>query len=90
VWWEYVLRDDGNTEVAEQTFGKLDKFASAVKAMRAAMGRLFIMRMVDIHNTKITADLTRKGMHPYPASHARAMPPARYWECAVFGDSSGI
>lgn len=88
VWTEYVLRDEGNSEVCEQTFAKFDNFAPAVKSMRGAMGRLYIMRMVDVHNLKITADLGRKGRNPHPAEFTRAVPRPRYWQVAAFGDSN--
>ena len=45
LWTEYVVRDDANTEVAEQTFAKFDMFAPAVKGMRSAVARLFIARI---------------------------------------------
>ena len=46
------------------------------------------MRLVDVHNLKITADLTRKGMQPNPAQCSRGMPRPLYWEYAAFGVSN--
>jgi len=87
LWTEYVVRDDANTEVAEQTFAKFDMFAPAVKGMRSAVARLFIARMVDVHNLKITADLARKGLNPHPAKCTGSWPRPRYWQYAAFGDA---
>ncbi len=76
-WWEHTVRDLGNTEVAEQTFAKFRVFGQQVKLMRASWARVFLMRMRDQHNLKVTASLAAKGVATLPAVAPRRMASSR-------------
>lgn len=64
VWFEYVLEDHGNTEVAEQTFSKLLKYKGVMRNMRMWHALFFLTIMVEHLNHDTHCGLVRSGKNP--------------------------
>jgi hypothetical protein len=61
---EYKVEDKGNTEVAEQTFSRVQVFGRVMYTMMAVMGDFFLMEMLIAHDDYVTKGLVRKHMNP--------------------------
>lgn len=66
-FWEFVVRDMGNTEVAEQTFSYMGGFGGVVRSLSCPYSELFLHTMAERHNVHISRRLTDKGCGPSPA-----------------------
>mmetsp|Transcript_31930 Transcript_31930/g.51123 ORF Transcript_31930/g.51123 Transcript_31930/m.51123 type:complete len:226 (-) Transcript_31930:149-826(-) len=69
-WFEYVLEDDGDTEVAEQTFSRLRKYKGVMRNMRMWHAMFYLNIMIEHANHDIHCKLVRTGKNPRGANEA--------------------
>jgi len=75
VLYQYTVQDNGNTEVAEQTFTSIRGFAGPMRNMTANMAVFYFKEMITAHNLRIDGTLAKKNLNPSPVHHSlRAVP----------------
>ena len=71
-FWEHVVADVGNTEVAEQTFSYFGGFTGVTRSLCCAYSELFLHNMTERHNVHTTRRLADEGLAPSPAGEPQS------------------